>query len=352
MAKGDFISTLMSLGRHGDNTIGHLTEGEIVIPKQIVDEDPSVLTPFIRAMTKRGRDWRPYVVGQGSVNPNTGMQEFPYGWGGSDRSPSSGGRESFGGSRGGTSYGSRDNASARQAERNIFTGRSVPETTYRPRAEAAGLTPVEGTNRERTFQEGGPMGSAGSRPGGPADVADDEPGLFGSMLGDAVGPPSGKSLGLLGTLIGLTPGVGTLMGVTALAQALGLEGEVDWEPGRPNPGAREDSGQLDYRSPRAQAIKRIATAAAAAGLIDPPGWLTRSIEGLSPLQTRAHIATQGTAGSDSGYRSRDVFDYYRGLLTNTPYENVLPVEHQFLKDIWGANYGANTSSLMQALAAI
>jgi hypothetical protein len=326
---GEFIQALMSLGRNGDNTVGHLTDGEIVIPRQVVDEDPSVLTPFIRAMTKRGDNWRRFVVGQGDRNPRTGVQEFA----------------SKGDKTVGSSYGKSTSAAPSYAGGGGGSNKEIPKVPI------GSKSPAE--MPELSFAEGGPMGSAGSRPGGPADVAANPPGMFESLLGDAVGPPSGRSLGLLGTLIGLTPGVGTLMGLTSLAQALGLEGEVDWEPGRPNPGAREDSGQnLDHRSPMSRGIKNIATAAAAAGLIDPPAWLKRSIEGLSPLQQRAHIATRGTAGSDSGYRSSDAFNYYKGLLSNTEYENVLPVEHQYLRDIWGANYGANTSSLMQALAAI
>jgi len=77
MVKG--FSNLEKKGRKGDKVIGHLTPGEIVIPRALAEDDNfrSILaTIFDKAGTKLEK----FMVGSGknSVNPETGYLEF--GW--------------------------------------------------------------------------------------------------------------------------------------------------------------------------------------------------------------------------------------------------------------------------------
>ena len=68
---------LEKAGREGDNTMGHLTKGEIVIPKAIAE-----LTEVKEALTalfeEAGADIDVYTVGneKNQINPETGYPEF------------------------------------------------------------------------------------------------------------------------------------------------------------------------------------------------------------------------------------------------------------------------------------
>ncbi len=76
----DFIDMIQSMGNGPDSQVAHVTPGEIVIPKEVQDEEPQVVQAFIKAMTKAGLPWRQFVVGakEGSVNERTGLQEFQF----------------------------------------------------------------------------------------------------------------------------------------------------------------------------------------------------------------------------------------------------------------------------------
>ena len=75
---------MASKGRNGDTTVGHLTPGEIVIPREVIDNQPQLMAAIIKAFNKYGEnmqqpvDWRRYVVGddEGPTNPETGAEEF------------------------------------------------------------------------------------------------------------------------------------------------------------------------------------------------------------------------------------------------------------------------------------
>ena len=66
-------------GRKGDNVIGHLTSGEIVIPKALA-QDKDFRSVLAKYMSDNGADINKFTVGSGknSVNPETGNIEF--GW--------------------------------------------------------------------------------------------------------------------------------------------------------------------------------------------------------------------------------------------------------------------------------
>ena len=77
---------IASLGRGGDTRIAHLTEGEYVIPRNILDTQPKLMASIIDAFGRHNRttgdraDWRRYIVNGGNnMNPATGQREFRFG---------------------------------------------------------------------------------------------------------------------------------------------------------------------------------------------------------------------------------------------------------------------------------
>ena len=72
------VQSLARKGRMGDTEIGHLTAGEVVLPKKVWQNDPSLATHATMAMAQAGLDPQQYVVGssRNSRNPKTGAREF------------------------------------------------------------------------------------------------------------------------------------------------------------------------------------------------------------------------------------------------------------------------------------
>ena len=71
---------LASQGRNGDNAVAHVTSGETIIPKELVDKYPSLKKEINASFQAEEVDPAQYMVGSGvmSINPETGMPEF--GW--------------------------------------------------------------------------------------------------------------------------------------------------------------------------------------------------------------------------------------------------------------------------------
>lgn len=65
-------------GRRGDTEVGHLTDGEMVLPKAVWQSDPSLARHAAAGISALGADPRQYVVGhpRNSRNPKTGAREF------------------------------------------------------------------------------------------------------------------------------------------------------------------------------------------------------------------------------------------------------------------------------------
>jgi hypothetical protein len=70
------LGRFAELGRNGDDTIGHLTTGERIIPKGVLGQD--LTNKIIQAMQTSGLNPSQYVVGNksNSFNPATGQPEF------------------------------------------------------------------------------------------------------------------------------------------------------------------------------------------------------------------------------------------------------------------------------------
>ena len=66
-------------GRFGDTTVGHLSAGEMVLPKPIA-HDPVLRRALFDAFQRHDTDPNRYTVGhyENSINPLTGVPEF--GW--------------------------------------------------------------------------------------------------------------------------------------------------------------------------------------------------------------------------------------------------------------------------------
>lgn len=67
-----------AMGRGGDTTMAHLSHGDVVIPRDIVLQNPEFLTKFKKAMQDNNSDYRGHIVGSGyeNVHPETGAPEF------------------------------------------------------------------------------------------------------------------------------------------------------------------------------------------------------------------------------------------------------------------------------------
>jgi hypothetical protein len=77
------IQRLMSAGRMDDTTIGHLAEGEVVVPAPVLEANPQVADMLEQTMSQMGMDPRTRIVdstgelgGIASINPDTNLQEF------------------------------------------------------------------------------------------------------------------------------------------------------------------------------------------------------------------------------------------------------------------------------------
>jgi len=67
-----------AMGRGGDAMIAHLSPGDVVIPRDIILENPEFLTKFKKAMQDNQADYRTHIAGSGyeNHNPDTGAPEF------------------------------------------------------------------------------------------------------------------------------------------------------------------------------------------------------------------------------------------------------------------------------------
>jgi len=72
------MMNMAEMGRFGDNNIAHVQTGEMVVPKSVLDNNPSLKVGIQRAIAIEGNDPRRYTVGdpRNSINPMTGQPEF------------------------------------------------------------------------------------------------------------------------------------------------------------------------------------------------------------------------------------------------------------------------------------
>ena len=72
------MNSMQNMGRYGDTRMAHVAPGEMVVPRQVMQNNPQIAQGIASAIRSEGVDPRRYMVGtpQNSINPNTGQPEF------------------------------------------------------------------------------------------------------------------------------------------------------------------------------------------------------------------------------------------------------------------------------------
>ena len=72
------MQNMARMGRYGDNQMAHVSPGEMVVPRQIMQKRPEVAQGIAAAFAEEGVDPKRYTVGSSnnSINPMTGQPEF------------------------------------------------------------------------------------------------------------------------------------------------------------------------------------------------------------------------------------------------------------------------------------
>ena len=70
-------AALAAAGRGADDRLVHVATGEMVVPRELLANDPWLRSYIVRVFKAGGFDWRRYVVGgPNRINPATGLAEF------------------------------------------------------------------------------------------------------------------------------------------------------------------------------------------------------------------------------------------------------------------------------------
>jgi len=72
------IMALQNSGRGEDTRLAHLMQGEVVVPPHIIARNKSLKKALERHLAKTGTNLSDITVGSGSINPNTGLEEFGF----------------------------------------------------------------------------------------------------------------------------------------------------------------------------------------------------------------------------------------------------------------------------------
>lgn len=353
---GQATNVMAAMGRGGDNTVGHLTEGEFVVPRIVLDSDPQLMAAILKAFGKASQasgqplDWRSYLVGapQTSVNPETGAQEFKAG-GGAGGSSGGGDPDRDGGSSRSRGEGPSFGGSGQTTRGNANFGGNASSTAGQGSQRAQGLGPAfagaqlrDPSRISKTGPQDTNTNAAASQDFNPLTRMEN---LF-------TEPFTQEDFG---TALGMLDPSGIVSGLNTLRDVFGLEGEPD-----PPEGKQGGRNEPQIRNGRTVA-PTVAGAPISFSRPNPvtlPGSLGLS-SAMNNLQQRAAIATDATQGS-SVYRSQKAQDYYKNLLRRAligdngelgEFGQVLPVENQYLRSLLGASYQPNTSSLLAAIAA-
>ena len=72
------MQNMAQMGRFGDTSMAHVSPGEMVVPKEILNRRPNLQRGIMGAIAQEGMDPRRYTVGapQNSINPMTGQPEY------------------------------------------------------------------------------------------------------------------------------------------------------------------------------------------------------------------------------------------------------------------------------------
>lgn len=70
------LLNLARQGRNGDTRVAHLTPGEVVIPREVAAVRPDLVRGIGQQYSQMGGNPNTLRVGQGKINPRTGIEEF------------------------------------------------------------------------------------------------------------------------------------------------------------------------------------------------------------------------------------------------------------------------------------
>ena len=165
---------LAEMGRGGDTEIGHLTEGEVVLPPEVAGQS-DVRRQLLEAFSRAGIDIGRYTVGgdDDSINPRTGMREYR-GRGAENEGDDRG----FGGGGPGSGQGSGEGG-----DHGFGDGGDHHDAGAVSSGDASGPGPGGGGERGR---EGGMYGGGANQAGAPSASAtggDDLPDTFEDFIG-------------------------------------------------------------------------------------------------------------------------------------------------------------------------
>jgi hypothetical protein len=284
-------------GRYGDDTMGHLTSGDVVIPRDIVLENPEFLVKLKKAMQGYGVDYRGHVVGSGyeNKNPETGAPEFFFKKLFSIAAPVLG--YAFGGPIG---------AAAASGVSSKLSGGSTGDAL-----KSAVLGGVGSYVGQRFLPSVGPADSIGGYAG--RNIA--------GMLPSAV-----ANAGISGAAGALAPQFLSAMG------------------------GEQPQQQEQYNLPQQQQVNISRQNEASL-----PSSLSQ-FSGLDPLQKATGIATEGLYGAGAGEEEKN---YFLNLVnrrfvddsgTMADYSTLRPIEQQFLTQGLGLRFDPNTRSLLESIA--
>lgn len=338
------LNKAAGMGRGGDNQIAHVGAGEVMIPPEVIDGNPQVMAPLIKAFQKAGMDWRRYLVGseKNSKNPKTGAREFYVG-GGNDRSvgdqaPGGGfGGDRDGGGRaggvgtpgvgggfggGGGDIGGNGDGGGLRGTGSFTSGTSTREA-YTPAAREAIGTATRG-------YEAGAEGR-----GAMARVRGRQP----KSLWDAMSMVSSSRQ--LGKQITADFRDARMMSLEQLREAFPRTyGTPPFDRG-----AGGEGDNLRSSGPQT-------TVGQIAPLAPQPLYLEFA-PGMTPLQQRTNIATMGLNSDDSRYQTPETQEYYKSLVKDElsqagTMDALMPIERQYLEQVLGLQF-SDFNSLMAAL---
>lgn len=74
----DVAERMAQMGRGGDNFIVHASEREMLVPREVVENNPQLRQQIMQGIAAEGADPNAYIVGNqaNSINPMTGQREF------------------------------------------------------------------------------------------------------------------------------------------------------------------------------------------------------------------------------------------------------------------------------------
>jgi hypothetical protein len=75
---GEVANRMAQMGRGGDNFVVHASEREIMVPREVVENNPALRRQIMESIAAEGGDPNAFIVGNdaNSVNPMTGQREF------------------------------------------------------------------------------------------------------------------------------------------------------------------------------------------------------------------------------------------------------------------------------------